>query len=634
MAFHDLTKGKVVPKIVKQLLELSRKFIPVKDHSQCSDDLEEALHRFERDCHLKVFFADSPLDNKPPPLYVKSIWRPPLSAIPQEVDTRLYRFFRLLRSMFIKRKGVTNLLPFQTRLLDWLKTHESWIVANTDKNLGPCVIELAQYVLDALTHLNNPAVYEYLTEAKAKATARSLERDIYDWTTYGRKKLALDDHEVKYIRKTTTENSKDPFGYFYLLYKVHKKTLSTRPVCSDCASITNPIGKWVDIMLQPIAQKMPTYFKDSFAFKNILDGIVAPTGARLCTADAVSMYTNIDTNAALSQLAPYLRANEKEFGHYHSSTLIRALELVMKNNIIRFGDMYVRQVSGTAMGKPPAPPWATIFEGLHEMIFLPKWAAFLQLYKRFIDDVYCIWNPPADLSLVDAEAKWVEFKAEVNNNHGLEWEFSERALSGVEFLDMSTSICSDGTIKTTLYEKPMALYLFIPPHSAHPPGVLPGHVFGNILRIFRLNSDEEDIVDDTVKFYHRFLQRGHTCDVLKPLFLAAKENARKFMLLSIEEKAAIKEQKLRDSQRRLYLHVEHHPQNPTSTQIQQLFSDTVLTPSGAKPLNKMDAGCGGDITIPIDAMVIAYHRAPNFGDHFSYRDVSKKKGPPVSSYTL
>ena len=106
------------------------------------------------------------------------------------------------------------------------------------------------------------------------------------------------------------------------------------------------------------------------------------------------------------------------------------------------------------------------------------------------------------------------------------------------------------------------------------------------------------------------------------------------MLLSIEEKAAIKEQKLRDSHRRLYLHVEHHPQNPTSTQIQQLFSDTVLTPSGAKPLNKMDAGCGGDIKIPIDAMVIAYHRAPNFGDHFSYRDVSKKKGPPVSSYTL
>ena len=80
------------------------------------------------------------------------------------------------------------------------------------------------------------------------------------------------------------------------MYKVHKQTLSTRPVCSDCASITNPIDKWVDVMLQPIAQSMPTFFKDLFAFKAIIDALKVPLGGKSFTADAVSMYTNINTN--------------------------------------------------------------------------------------------------------------------------------------------------------------------------------------------------------------------------------------------------------------------------------------------------------------------------------------------------
>ena len=54
---------------------------------------------------------------------------------------------------------------------------------------------------------------------------------------------------------------------------------------------------------------------------------------------------------------------------------------------------------------------------------------------------------------------------------------------------------------STIYEENVALYLYIPPHSAHPPGVILDHIMGNVLRIFRLNSYEEDRVDDTVTFF-------------------------------------------------------------------------------------------------------------------------------------
>ena len=85
-----------------------------------------------------------------------------------------------------------NLLPYQHRLLTWLKHHESWINANTDKNLGPCVIELAQYIRNALSHLDNPDLYEPLTEAEAEAEALRIEREINAWAVLAKRRNAID----------------------------------------------------------------------------------------------------------------------------------------------------------------------------------------------------------------------------------------------------------------------------------------------------------------------------------------------------------------------------------------------------------------------------------------------------------
>ena len=148
------------------------------------------------------------------------------------------------------------------------------------------------------------------------------------------------------------------------------------------------------------------------------------------------------------------------------------------------------------------------------------------------------------------------------------------------FLDLQLTINKDGIIKTTLYQKPMALHLFIPPNSMHPPGVLYSHICGNILRTFRLNFDEEDRVADTIQFIRRFKLRGHHVDSLKLFFLKAIENAKAFIAKSDGQHKADKEVKAEAARRRLYLHIEYHDQNPRAHQIQQLFSKLMLRPFG------------------------------------------------------
>ena len=86
VAFHDLTEGRVVPPIVKQVLGLSHKFIPIQGYSISSDDIELRLVKFEQDAHLKTFFAGSPLDNDPEPLYMNwsntNRWTPRAGKMP------------------------------------------------------------------------------------------------------------------------------------------------------------------------------------------------------------------------------------------------------------------------------------------------------------------------------------------------------------------------------------------------------------------------------------------------------------------------------------------------------------------------------------------------------------------------
>jgi hypothetical protein len=189
-------------------------------------------------------------------------------------------------------------------MLQEIRRNPDITIMAADKNLGPVGINTSQYIEWGMKHLSDKSTYNILTNEEASEAAKTLSKEIFDWTCRFSKTLDID--TVKYIRHQLDKTSKDPFRYFYLLVKLHKSPISTRPVCSDCASLPHTLGKWVDIQLQPIVQDQATYFKDSYKLKRMLDKLSLPPNASIFTYNAISMYTNINTDNCIKRITGFL----------------------------------------------------------------------------------------------------------------------------------------------------------------------------------------------------------------------------------------------------------------------------------------------------------------------------------------
>ena len=79
------------------------------------------------------------------------------------------------------------------------------------------------------------------------------------------------------------------------------------------------------------------------------------------------MYTKIDTDDCIARLSEFLlRPDIRRSYQYPPEALLEALEIVMRNNVMRFGDVIVRQLVGIAMGMSPAPTISNLYIAIYE----------------------------------------------------------------------------------------------------------------------------------------------------------------------------------------------------------------------------------------------------------------------------
>jgi len=268
-------------------------------------------------------------------------------------------------------------------------------------------------------------------------------------------KYILPKNEYMYLQRTHKlhdEQGNIAFPQFYLLAKIHKNPTTTRPIVSISGSLLHSLGRWADRQLQPYGRAIPSYIQSSEAYLQHLRDLQIrsplPSTALLFTCDTVGMYTHIPTAAALDEI------------HAVPDHVIEALDLIMNNNIFQFSNTFWKQLSGTAMGTPPACMWATLFFDRHEQNLCTTYNRWLLNWARYIDDGIGIWNWDGSPECIQA---FTNFKRELQQFH-LTWEVSNPQAS-VNYLDITLTI---KTVKYPLtYLRKNSTYTSISPAPWH-----------------------------------------------------------------------------------------------------------------------------------------------------------------------
>ena len=161
--------------------------------------------------------------------------------------------------------------------------------------------------------------------------------------------------------------------------------------------ILHNLSQWLDFQFQYLKHLSPSYIKDSQELINKLTNLgQLVLNMKLFTTDAVSMYTNIDTEHAIATIRAWLHnqhSNKKLSPDFPLNAIIKATALVMCNNLCEYGHIYKQPIIGNTMGTPTIITWAKIYYNTHECEkLLPKWQLTpLLFWTCFIDNAFSLW---------------------------------------------------------------------------------------------------------------------------------------------------------------------------------------------------------------------------------------------------
>ena len=262
--------GKVAPKAVQSLLGLRVTFCrtPIRP----TLNIDKNMDWFDIDLHIPIVFAGikdlMPLVNLK--TYIRSKWKPRDWGISIALNWLLWTFEMALEPKFQFFPIRHNLLPHQRWTIGFIKSNPNLMVVQTDKCLGLGEINPPEYLrFDIKDHLGYSQVCQCLVPAAAAYCATSVWKQLEKWI-----KNYLDvliKEEQKFLR-TNLKSNKDPWGFLYLLFRVHKVPLKTHLFVSYCRNLLHPLGNLITECLKPLTRMKKLYFQDSFAFKKELEG--------------------------------------------------------------------------------------------------------------------------------------------------------------------------------------------------------------------------------------------------------------------------------------------------------------------------------------------------------------------------
>ena len=284
----------------------------------------------------------------------------------------------------------------------------------------------------------------------------------------------------------------------YFLKKIHKNPIAVRPIVSGCGGPTENISQLVDLHLKPHVPKIKSYLRDSGHLISILESTPIPTNCTLATIDVKSLYLNIPHEDGIKAVLNRLYCTQELANQMTipPGTMTDLLGIVLKQNYFQFADKMYHQIQGTAMGTKMAPSYANIFMAELEEELLANYPITPLLWKRYIDDILCIWpGPPSELN---------QFMQYLNQSHPTIKFTHESSTNSVDFLDLTiykgTRHATSLILDLKPYLKKTNKFQYLEYNSSHPRGTFASLVKGELTRLLRACSNEEtySIVSDKI----------------------------------------------------------------------------------------------------------------------------------------
>jgi len=485
----------------KKVLSLGLTYVPTQKCQQQS--ITDSFTKFQRSNRLKHFFRNS-ASQVTHPFKQKSSWQPP-RASPQ-IESYLDRVKHELNNM-PSRTIYPNLNKLESQALKSLASNSSLVIKSADKGSGIVVEDTEQYIRDGLEHLSDTTIY---SKVDSDPTAQ-LAKEINKFVVHMHNRGIIDNITRDYLM--FPENKTPRTQQLYFLKKIHKNPIAVRPIVSGCGGPTEKISQLVDLHLQPFVPKIKSYIKDSGDLIKLLESTKIPTNSTLATIDVKTLYLNIPHKEGIAAVKNRLYNNndKSEEIPIPPGTMSDLLNIVLTQNYFQFADSMYHQVQGTAMGTKMAPAYANLFMADLEEKLLQNSTTDPILWKRYIDDILCIWpGSPEQLQ------NFIDY---LNRAHPTIKFTCECSTTSVDFLDITIykgkRYNRERTLDVKPYFKKTNKFQYLEYSSAHLKNTFRSLVKGELTRLLRACSDTDEYSRILSKMYKIFRERGYPAHLIK-----------------------------------------------------------------------------------------------------------------------
>ena len=474
------------------VLSKGLKFIPTP-RTDVSSDLEENIDKLANDLRRTYYFHKHPTATYVPhPFKAKSNWQAPLG------HTQLEEFISTLKKASDELPHTythPNLTREEHKALHNLSKNPDITIKMADKGSKIVVQDTSEYIQSGIDHLSDTSIYCKLNSDPTQQIHGEIQSFIESIYQQG----YIDTTTYNYLKQDDPPRTQ----LIYFLKKLHKNPIAVRPIVSGIGGPTEKISSFLDHFLQPIVSKTPSYLKNTKELLSILNSTQITNDTILCTIDVKSLYLSIPQDEGTTACLDHMEKHGPL--PLPREALKHLLDIVLKYNILRFNDTCYKQIQGTAMGTKMAPAYAGIFMSGLEGPFLESCTHKPTVFKRYIDDIFVIWEHGQD-----ALDNFLQSLNSIHPTIKFTWEIDTRQIT---FLDVDIYVQHQESNSPRLayktHFKKTNSFQYIHHSSYHPRATKRGIVKGEMTRITNTTSDPQQR-EETLDFISgKFKERDY-----------------------------------------------------------------------------------------------------------------------------